>query len=81
MLRVEWIGVALNPDERWLGIGDCLNDQALDKILADKTFLFYNSLSEALIGFSLSISFPSAFSSPPYHPRAPNLSGKMGCEK
>ena len=41
--------------------------------------LYYNSLSEALRGFSESIALPSAFS-PPDHPSAPNLSGRMGWE-
>ena len=40
----------------------------------------YNSLSEALMGFSASNFFPFAFS-PEDHPSAPSLSGRIGCEK
>jgi len=40
----------------------------------------HSSRSEALAGFSLSSCFSVPFCSR-YHPRAPSLSGRIGCEK
>lgn len=41
----------------------------------------YNSLPVTTLGFSAFIAFGSAFFSLPDQPRAPSLSGNIGCEK
>ena len=61
MLRIELVRLPLLMDGAYFWLSTAKDSRAGN----GKLFKIYNSLSEAVMGFSPSICFPSAFFSPP----------------